>query len=120
MIPVEQVNIDRDQLEILYSSMGEANAEDAVSRAIEELAMRMSDCERLYKEARWAELRRNARSLVGIAEQVGVCTLSRVARDVINCIDIGESTALAATLSRMIRIGERSLSAIFLAQDDPI
>ena len=43
-------------------------------------------------------------------------TLARVAGDVTRCIDAGDGVALAAVLSRLIRIGERSLTAIWDTQ----
>jgi hypothetical protein len=44
-------------------------------------------------------------------------TLSRVADDVTKCIDAGDQVAIAATLARLLRIGERSLTAIWDMQD---
>ena len=62
----------------------------------------------------------SARSLTGIADQIGMNDLSRVAGDVTRCIDARDAVALAATLSRLQRIGERSLTAIWDMQDVPV
>jgi hypothetical protein len=43
--------------------------------------------------------------------------VSQVAEDVILSIDRSDDTAVAATLSRLLRIGERSLTAIWDMQD---
>ncbi len=115
--PMEQVNVNQDQLSTLYAQLGEAGAEDVVCRAMEELALRMSHCDRLYRDRKWMELRKNTRSLVAIADQIGMHTLARVARDVTDCLDAGDQNAIAATLSRLIRIGERSLTAIWDTAD---
>ena len=115
--PSEQVHVDRDRLGSLYAQLGEAGAEDVVCRAMEELALRMAHAERLYRESDWPELRKCTRSLVAIADQVGMLLVSRVAKDVTACIDTGDGTALAATLSRLLRIGERSLAAIWDAEE---
>lgn len=115
--PSEPVNVDQERLGALYTQLGEAGAEDVVCRAMEELALRMAQCDRLYRENNQKELRKNARSLIAIADQIGMHALSRVAADVTACIDDNDGTALAATLSRLLRIGERSLTAIWDLQD---
>lgn len=109
----EQVYVDQEQLGTLYAQLGEAGAEDVVCRALEELALRLSHSDQLYRETDWSALRKNTRSLIAIADQVGMRMLSRVAADVTHCIDMGDRTAVAATLSRLLRIGERSLTTIW-------
>lgn len=113
----EAVRLDPDRLGALYSQMGEAGAEDVICRAMEELAIRMGQCERHYRQNQWAELRKCARSLVAIADQMGMNMLSRVALDVTAAVDHKDWVATAATLSRLLRIGERSLTAIWDLQD---
>ena len=115
--PVEQVRVDQDRLGALYSQLGEAGAEDVVCRALEELSLRLSHCEALYRAGSWVQLRKNVRSLIAIGDQVGMSALSRVAGDVTCCIDRSDATALAATLSRLLRIGERSLTAVWDIQE---
>ncbi len=113
----ETVRLDSDQLEQLYLQLGEAGAEDVVCRALEELASRLSLTERCYREGRPQDMRKSARSLIAIAEQIGMAALARVARDVTVCIDQHDRVALAATLSRLVRIGEHSLQEIWELQD---
>lgn len=113
----ETVRLDSDRLGELYAQLGEAGAEDVVCRAMEELAVRLAHSERLYRQGDMADLRKSARSLVAIAEQIGMHSVSRVAQDVTYCIDDDDHVALAATLSRLLRIGERSLTAIWDMQD---
>ncbi len=113
----EKVRLDPDRLGELYAQLGQAGAEDVVCRAMEELAVRLSHTERLYRQELMGDMRKSARSLVAISEQIGMHMLARVAMDVTRCIDEGDSTALAATLSRLLRIGEQSLTAIWDLQD---
>jgi hypothetical protein len=113
----ERVSLDSDRLQQLYLQLGEAGAEDVVCRALEELAVRLSHTERCHREARWREMRKSARSLIAIAEQIGLGTLARVAQDVTVCIDDHDHVALAATLARLLRTGERSLHEIWDLQD---
>ncbi|SEQ16240.1 hypothetical protein [Thalassovita taeanensis] len=115
--PDEAVRLDSDQLGELYDQLGEAGAEDVVCRAMEELAARLTHAERLYRSEEQAEMRKNVRSLVGISEQIGMWSLARAAQNVINCIDAADRVALAATLARLLRIGEQSLSAVWDLQD---
>lgn len=115
--PTEQVAVDRERLGLIYTQLGEVGAEDVVCRAMEELALRMAHCDRLYRTRDRAGLRKAVHALVAIADQIGMGVVSQVAQDVILCIDRDEEIALAATLSRLIRVGERSLSAIWEIQD---
>lgn len=111
--PTETVKVDQDRLGALYAQLGESSAEDVVCRAMEELALRLSHCESLFREGAWASLRKNTRSLIAIADQVGMSALSHVACDVTKCIDTGDTVAVAATLSRLLRVGEHSLTAVW-------
>lgn len=113
----ESVRVDHDRLGALYAQLGEAAAEDVVCRAMEELALRLSHCSRLHTDKNWDDLRKCARSLIAISDQIGMFALARVSADVINCIDAGDTTATAATLARLLRIGEQSLTAIWDLQD---
>ncbi|WP_082630929.1 hypothetical protein [Roseovarius atlanticus] len=113
----EVVQLDQGRLEQLYLQLGEAGAEDVVCRALEELAVRLSHTERCYRSDRVQDMRKSARSLIAIAEQVGMSKLARVARDVTQSIDLHDRVAIAATLSRLLRIGETSLHEIWDVQD---
>ncbi|UOA28736.1 hypothetical protein [Pseudosulfitobacter sp. DSM 107133] len=115
--PRESVAVNNDQLGALYAQLGEISAEDVLCRAMEELALRMSHCERLFRADDLAGLRKSARSLIAIAEQIGMDLLASVAGDVTYCIDRNDSVALAATLNRLMRTGEGSLTAVWDLQD---
>ncbi|MEM6938928.1 MAG: hypothetical protein AAF943_00620 [Pseudomonadota bacterium] len=117
---MEKVRVDHDRLGALYAQLGASGAEDIVCRALEELALRLSHCEVLYRESALTDLRKNARSLIAISDQIGMPALSTAARSVTDCIDRNDPVALAATLSRLIRIGERSLIAVWDMQDVPL
>lgn len=113
----EAVRVDSDKLEALYRQLGDAGAEDIVCRAMEELAVRLAQAERLYREGRLGDLRKTARLVVAIADQIGMQMLARVAGHVTHCVDVEDETGLAAVLARLIRIGERSLTEIWELQD---
>jgi predicted deacylase len=86
-------------------------------RTVEELAVRLSNCERHWRQRDWEALRKCAKSLVAIADQIGMTALARVAGDVTGAVDAGDAVAAGATLGRLIRVGERSLTAIWDQQD---
>lgn len=113
----ESVRLDPERLGALYRQLGDTNALDVLCRTVEELAVRLSNCERHWRKQDWTDLRKCARSLVAIADQIGMMALARVAGDVAQCVDAGDAVATGATLSRLIRVGERSLTAIWDQQD---
>ena len=113
----ETVRVDQDRLGALYAEMGESGAEDVVCRAMEELALRLSHCSRLHAAGNTGDLRKCTRSLIAIADQIGMHLLARVAGDVIGCIDAADANAMNATFARLLRIGEQSLTAIWDLQD---
>jgi hypothetical protein len=115
--PREAVAVNNDRLGALYAQLGDVSAEDVLCRAMEELALRMSHCERLFRADDFDALRKSARSLIAIAEQIGMDILARVAADVTYCIDRRDTVALAATLNRLMRTGEGSLTAVWDLQD---
>ncbi|MEY8830019.1 hypothetical protein AB9K34_16665 [Sedimentitalea sp. XS_ASV28] len=115
--PTETVRLDHDRLNALYLQLGEAGAEDVVCRAIEELAVRLAHCERCWRQRQVTELRKNARSLIAISEQIGMCEIAQAAGDVTRTIDNGDDVACAATLFRLIRLGDRSLTAVWNLRD---
>ncbi len=117
LVQDEIVRLDPEQLGGLYHQLGETGAEDVVCRAIEELAVRLAHCERLWRLKDPEGLRKCTRSLIAISGQIGMTTLARVAGDVICTIDSGDSAAVGATLFRLLRIGERSLMAVWDLQD---
>ncbi|WP_425040440.1 hypothetical protein [Primorskyibacter sp. S187A] len=117
LAPSEGVRLDQDRLQALYEELGDVGAEDVVCRAMEELAVRLSYAEKLFRQGDFQDMHKVVRSLVAISEQIGMNTLVRVAGDVCTCIEAGDHVALGATLSRLVRIGERSLSAIWDLDD---
>lgn len=113
----EQVRLDSDRLAELYIQMGEVGAQDVVCRAMEELTARLVKINESYTADKARELRKGAKGLIGIAEQIGMHRLAKVARDVCNCVDQNDPLALGATLARLQRIGDGSLVAVWDLQD---
>ena len=106
------MRVDPDRLGSLYFNLGEAGAENAACRAMGTLALCLGDVPRLQKADDLDGLGHAARRMVGIAEEIGMTTLSRVANDVAICCANGDAPAAAATAARLSRIGERSMTAL--------
>lgn len=117
LVPDEKIRLNSERLATLYRQLGEAGAEDIICRAVEELAVRLAYCEKLWRLNDLQALHKSARSLVAISDQIGMVCLAQVATDVANCSASGDPVATSATLSRLIRIGERSLTAVWELQD---
>lgn len=109
----ETVRLDPDRLDDLFLKLGQNAAEDVVCRSLEELAARLTHVEASYREDRLDDLRKNVRSLAAIADQLGMPALTRVTHDVMYCLDQSDPVAQAATLARLLRVGETSLTEIW-------
>ncbi len=113
----EKVRLDSDRLVELYAQLGETGAQDVVCRAMEELAVRLAHIDEAYRTFKLTTLRKSAKGLIGIAEQVGMQRLADVARDVRACAEGPDPVALGATMARLQRVGDRSLTAVWDLQD---
>lgn len=111
--PDGAVQVDRERLDQLYEQLGQTSADGVVSRAMEELAVRLGKVESSYRKGQLDELHRAARSMVAISDQIGMVTFARVAGDVSALAQSEDSAALAACVERLMRIGENSLLAIW-------
>ncbi|MFC6761221.1 hypothetical protein ACFQFQ_19945 [Sulfitobacter porphyrae] len=89
MKPMENVCVDQTRLDALYRQLGEADAEDILCRALEDIALRLSHCSDLYHDKKLVELRKNTRTLIAVGDQIGMLAMTRVATDVVTCIDRG-------------------------------
>jgi len=117
LIQEEPASLDHEQIASLYAQLGTMGAEDVIRRAMEELALRLSHLERQYRQGEFEELRKGARSLIAIAKQIGMQQLATVSENVCHAIDRNDTVAIAATLARLLRMGERSLLAVWELQD---
>ena len=113
----EKVRLDSDRLAELYVQLGEVGAQDVVCRAMEELAVRLANVNESYLANKGPELRKRVKGLVGIAEQIGMQRLANIAHDVCKCADENDPISLGATMARLMRVGDRSLTAVWDLQD---
>ncbi|WP_238365691.1 hypothetical protein [Mesobacterium pallidum] len=116
----EAASVDRDRLAILYSQLGAARAEQLICQAIEELAVRLTHADRLFRSGNLDELVEATHGMTTICEQIGLTGIALVAEYVADCARRNDGVALAATMARLIRSGERSLTAVWDLQDQMI
>ncbi|SHJ55017.1 hypothetical protein SAMN05444000_11024 [Shimia gijangensis] len=113
----ERALLNRDRIVQLKRQLGEPTAQDVLCRAVEEIAARLEYVSVRFGLQELPEMRKSTRSLLAIADQVGLDTLTMVADDVLDCIDNGDLVALSATHDRLLRVGQNSLTEIWDMQD---
>ncbi|MCK8464577.1 hypothetical protein MUY35_12015 [Aliiroseovarius sp. S1339] len=113
----ESVRLDRAQLERLYAQLGPAHADKEVNQTLEELAIGLASVQKAQRLGQTDAVRDGVRDLIAIANKVGMTTLGRVARDVLDLSQGSDFAGFNATLARLGRIGERSLIAVWDIQD---
>ncbi|MEM9437250.1 MAG: hypothetical protein AAGA15_09430 [Pseudomonadota bacterium] len=109
----ETARVDESAIAALRGQMGEAGAEGVISRALEEIANRLSLIERHYVEGNHEALWKASKGLVGISEQIGLTSVGDAARAVATCARGRDRVALSATIGRLIRLGDKALTAIW-------
>ncbi len=109
----EPARLNHERLRRLFAELGPEAGEAVVTRALEELAVRLARLGRAQSAGDIDALHRTARGMAAIAEQLGMEALARAARDACACAAAGDAVALAAVLARLDRLGERSLLAVW-------
>jgi hypothetical protein len=112
----EPARFDPECLEDLCRQIGEVRAEAEVALALHRISESLPKLGTL--------LERDERGFLGEVDQlardaelIGMATLSRVARSVVDNYTLGDHVALAATLARLDRVGERSIHAVWDLED---
>ncbi len=113
----EGVRLDPDAMSAIYSELGERGAERLISRSMENLDTRLGEVRRHFHDGRTGDLVKAARMLVQSGNQIGMASVTRVARDLIRATEAQDATAQAAVLARLERIGHRSLLAVWDLHD---
>lgn len=109
----ERVGFEPRRMADLYRTMGEIGAENVVCDTMEELTIQLVRADRLGKRGKFEEVAEIAHRIAPVAERIGLLGLGRVARDVVACARGDDLAAFSATLARLSRIGDRSLTAIW-------
>lgn len=113
----EKVQIDSRRLAEIVDELGETAAHDVLTLALEQLARGLQDLRAAAAQGDAAALAMRAEMLARLAWQLGMTSLAGVAVDVAVCAERRDDVGLAATLGRLLRIGNRSLTEIW--DEDP-
>lgn len=108
LCPRERIWLDPSRIGLLYTELGGAEVQALLDRAIHELSGVHAELRGQYASRDLEGFSRNLRRLRRIAEHLGLTTVARIAGDVIECLDRGDPTALAATWSRLSRSAEQA------------
>lgn len=106
----EAVHLDIVRIEELERMLGEKDAESVIVKAMEEVATRLTLSERAFFKQDWKGLRKTVKSISAIGEQIGMQSLGRASKNVVDALDGGNHVAIGATFFRLQRVGDRSLS----------
>ena len=106
----ENIELDPSRIHALIEWLGPETARDIVKRAMEELADRLGKSHHLYLGEEWRDFRKCIRSMIAIGDQIGMISLTKICADVLRAVDRKDAPAIAATLYRLLRIGDRSIA----------
>ncbi len=109
----ELVDVDERRLQDIVNELGEVAAEGLIQLALEQMALAVQSLRADAKSGNALVIAAQAERLSRLAWQVGLVTLAAVAVDIADCANRGDATALQATLARMGRVADRSLTDIW-------
>ena len=107
----EKISLHAESFRLLQNSLGDVASQDVIERAIVEVAERIGSIEQSLLLSDLEHLRKTARGLAAISQQLGLLALARVAQDAVSCIDKPDINALHAVTHRLVRVGDASLAA---------
>jgi hypothetical protein len=107
----EGVRMDGTRLAAILRARGPGAAEAALLARLNDMAVQIAQMERHYRAGRMVLVCRHARRLQHGAEDIGMRSFARVARDTRICAARGDVVAFTASWARLLRIHDRSLQA---------
>lgn len=113
----EGIRVDAGRVAMIYAGRSRREAEEILQRGIEGLVARVARMQRHFDAADRPALVRSARFAVRMADQLGMASFGLVAQDLIRATEAQDGPAEAATLARLLRIVNRSVSAIHDLRD---
>ena len=97
----EPAGFNPGQLELLCDRLGEQRAEAEVAYALDRLATLLDQIAPLKQTGDHRALETLLAALVRDARMIGMATLAQAGRHVLDCLESGDTIALAATLARL-------------------
>lgn len=109
----EQVRVDTRRVAGIVNELGETSARNVIELALEQLAAKLTAVDQALCQGDLAQAAADADRVARLAWQIGLLSLAGVAMDLGSCADRGDRVALAAVQARLMRVGNRSLTAIW-------
>lgn len=109
----EPVRVDARRVGDIVSELGETAAQNVIGLALEQLAGALTATDAALEAGDLAEAVAHADRLSRLAWQIGLLSLAGVAMDLGSCAERRDMGALAAVRARLLRVGNRSLTAIW-------
>lgn len=113
LIPVENPGIDPNPVIRLFSRMEEAAAEREICDILDDINIEIAQIRMAPDEKSLRALLPSVERLCRRSGRLGLLGLSRVAADVAFCLERHDQAALHATVSRLIRVADRSMVEIW-------
>lgn len=113
LIPVEDPGIDPNPMIRLFSRMEEDAAEREICNILDDINLEVSQIRMAPDEETLRTLLPSVERLCRRSGRLGLTGLSRVAADVVLCLEQPDQVALHATVSRLVRVADRSLMEIW-------
>lgn len=112
----EPARFNPAQLEDLCNRIGEIRAEAEVALALHRISNALPKIRALLRQSEdgFADA---VDALVADADLLGMATLAKVGRSVQETFAMGDAVALAATMARLERVGDRSIHAVWDLED---
>lgn len=112
----QNARIDPGPLACLYADLGPDGAEDTICKVLEDIANRLNTLHSLRCRCAFAQMPTPALRLAKVADQIGLVEVAIAADHVAKSASQGDPVALEATLSRLERGFDSSISHIWDVQ----
>lgn len=109
----EPVRVDARRVGDIVNELGESAAQNVIGLALEQLAASLTATDHALEAGDLAQAVAHADRLSRLAWQIGLLSLAGVAMDLGSCAERRDTGALAAVRARLLRVGNRSLTAIW-------
>lgn len=109
----ESVKVDARRVGDIIRELGETAACNVIGLALEQLAGALTATDAAYHNRDLAGAAVHAERLSRLAWQVGLLSLAGVAMDLGNSAERRDAVAVSAIHARLMRVGNRSLTAIW-------
>jgi hypothetical protein len=111
--PIEAIHIDTNRLGHHLKRSVEQDVSDHVFHLADTMAQALGEAETNFLNNRFDRLVSTVQKIATLAEMCGFISVRTVAGDVTHAVQRNDAVAVSATVLRLLRIGEKSLYAIW-------